>query len=219
MRPQWANDHGVACLQAKTVPKNLICSESAQWLWSCGVRKIPGALITHMGMPIISPWANDHHVAHLQAKTVPVNLICSESAQWLLSSSVRKIPGALNMPMGVPIMPQWANDHAIAHQQAKTVPMNLIWSESAQWLWSSGVRRIPGGLLMPIIDGLAHYAPMGKWPWHCTPTGLDGSNELDLECIDPVVAELWHPQILAGRTDGEHSIVHPFFFGKVGGQK
>ena len=33
--------------------------------------------------------ANEHDVAHLQAKTAPMNLSCSESAQWLLSYSVR----------------------------------------------------------------------------------------------------------------------------------
>ena len=44
-RPRWAN----ACLQTKMVPKNLIWSESAQWLLSYGIRKIPGALIMPMG--------------------------------------------------------------------------------------------------------------------------------------------------------------------------
>ena len=33
--------------------------------------------------------------------------------------------------------------------------------------------------------------PMGKWPWRCASTGLD---ELDLEGIDPVVAEFWRPR-------------------------
>ena len=71
------------------------------------------ALIMPMGMPIMPPWANGHGVAHLQPKTVPMNLIWSESAQWLLSSSVRKIPGALITSMGMPIMPPWANDYNI----------------------------------------------------------------------------------------------------------
>ena len=35
---------------------------------------------------------------------------------------------------------------------------------------------------------------MGKWPWHCTSTGQDSSNELNLEWICPVVAEFWHLQ-------------------------
>ena len=40
------------------------------------------------------------------------------------------------MPMGIPILTQWANDYDVAHLEAETVPMNLIWSESAQWLLS-----------------------------------------------------------------------------------
>ena len=52
--------------------------------------------------------------------------------------------------MDMPIMPTWANDYAIAHLQAKTVPMNLIWSESAQWLWGSGVCKILGAFITPI---------------------------------------------------------------------
>ena len=49
--------------------------------------------------------------------------------------------------MGTPIMPPWANDHDVAHVQPETVLMNLIWSESAQWLPTSGVREIPGALI------------------------------------------------------------------------
>ena len=30
---------------------------------------------------------------------------------------------------------------------------------------------------------------MDEWPWLCTSTGQDHSNELDLELIQPVVAE------------------------------
>ena len=32
--------------------------------------------------------------------------------------------------------------------------------------------------------------PMGKWPWHCTSTGQDGSSKLYLEWICLVVAEI-----------------------------
>ena len=77
-------------------------------------------------MLIMPPLADDHNVAYPEAKTVPMNLIWSESTQWLLSSSTRKIPGDFIMPMGMPIMLQWANDHDIAHLQAKAVPLNLI---------------------------------------------------------------------------------------------
>ena len=148
--PPWANDNDVAHLQTKMLPKSLIWSESAWWLLSSGIHKILGALIMTMGMSIITIWANYHDAAHLRAKTVPKNLIWSESNQWLLSFSIRKIPRAFIMPMGIPIMPPWANYHDAAHLQAKTVPMNLIWSETTQWLLSSGVHKIPGALIMPM---------------------------------------------------------------------
>ena len=87
--------------------------------------------------------------------------------------------------------------------------MNLIWSESAQRLWSSGICKIPWALIVPM--------GMGKWPWRCTPTGLDSSNELDLEWI---WSGCWVMASAAfgrtnGRTkewwmDGEHSKI-PFF--------
>ena len=68
-------------------------------------------------------------VAHVQAEMIPINLIWSELALWLLSSGICKIPGALNMPMGKPIMPLWSNDHDVVHLQVQPVQMNLIWSE------------------------------------------------------------------------------------------
>ena len=123
----WTNDHDVAHLQAKTAPMNLIWSKSAMWLLSSSVHKIPGALIMPMVMPILPPWVNDHDIAHLQAKTIPMNLIGNESTQWLQSSNVPKIPVFfIVMPMGMPIMPPWANNHGTAHVQAKTVLKNLI---------------------------------------------------------------------------------------------
>ena len=66
------------------------------------------------------------------------------------------------------------------------VSTNLIWNESAQWLQSFGVGKIPGVLITPMACLL--------WPWRCTSTGQDGPNELDLERIGPVVAEVQHPQ-------------------------
>ena len=57
-----------------------------------------------MDMPIRLSWANDHDVAHVQAKAIPMNLIWDKSAQWLQSSDIRKIPGVFITPMGTPIM-------------------------------------------------------------------------------------------------------------------
>ena len=67
-------------------------------------------------------------------------MIWSESARWLISYGVRKIQITFITPIGTPMWPRWANDHAVA--QAKMVPMNLIWSESSQWLLSFGVRKV-----------------------------------------------------------------------------
>ena len=119
--------------------------QADHWSVPRPVNKIPRVLIT----PMRAWWANDQNVLHLQAKTLPKNLICGESAQWFLSSSVRKIPGALIMPMGMPI---WANDQDIAHLQAEKVPMNLIGSESAQWLLSYGVRKVWAGRTAGRLD-------------------------------------------------------------------
>ena len=137
----WANNQDVAHLQAKIVPKNLIWSESAQWLLSSGICKIPRTFTMPIDMLIMPPWVNGHDVAHLQAKTIPMNLTWSKTAPLVLRSGVNKISGAFIMPMGMPIMPTLANDHGIAHQQAKTVPMNLIWSELAQWLPSNSIHK------------------------------------------------------------------------------
>ena len=86
-------------------------------------------------------------------KTVPKNLIWSELAQWLLSSDVHKIPRAFFMPMGMPNMPPWAYDHNAAHLQAKTNPMNVIWSKSAQCLPSYGIRKFGAGQMDGRTDG------------------------------------------------------------------
>ena len=132
--PPWANDHDVAHLKANTVPMNLIGIKSAQWLWSFGICKIPGVLITHAHYV---PWANYYGVAHLQTKTVPMNLIWNESAQWLRSSGVHKIPGALITPMGMPIMPPWAND----------MMLHIYRPRRFQWTWF-GVNQ-PSGCGVP----------------------------------------------------------------------
>ena len=86
-----------------------------------------------------------------------MNLICSESAQWLLSSGVCKISRAFITPMGMPMRPRWANDYSVAYLQAKAVPMNFIWSESTNWLLSNGVSKVPRALIMLVS--------MAMWPW------------------------------------------------------
>ena len=93
-------------------------------------------------------WANDH--AHLQTKTVPMNLIRSNSARWLLSSIVHRIPRAIITLMGKPMWAWWANDHNGEYLQTKTTPMNLFWGETVRFLLSSGVHTIPGALITPM---------------------------------------------------------------------
>ena len=188
----WANDQNAAHLHAKTVSMNLIWSESAQWLLSSSVRKDSRGLYH----------AHDHtHYAPMgkwPCRCTSTGQDSSKvSTQWLLSSGVHKIPmmpmgmpiGPMGqwpcrcmstghdssneldlewvsplvaefqhqqdsrgfiMPMGMPIMPPWANDHDVAHLQAKTVPKNLIWSELAKWLLSCGIRKIPRAFIMPM---------------------------------------------------------------------
>ena len=80
------------------------------------------------------------------------------------------------------------------------VHKNLIWSESAQWLLSSCVHKIPDALIpdsrsLYYSHGHAHVTPMGKCPWRCTSRGWDSSNELDLGWIGRVVSELWAGQM------------------------
>ena len=136
MRARRANDHDVARLQAKTIPKNLIWSE-----WAPVVAEFrrpqdsrsPYRAHGHANYTSIEKWP---WFAHLHAKTVPMNLIRNASANWLLGYGIRKIPGALIMAMGMPITPPRANNHGVAHLPTKTVQMSLIWSESAQWLWT-----------------------------------------------------------------------------------
>ena len=144
MWARWANDYNIVNVLDKADPMNLIWSESAQWLLSSGICKFQecpcirqdGSIeldLEWMG-PVDADylnttwarWANDHDVAHLQAKTFPMNLIWGESAQWLLSYDIYKFPRALIMSVGKPMWPQWANGHDETHVQAKTIPMNSI---------------------------------------------------------------------------------------------
>ena len=127
--------HGVAYLQAKTVPMNLIWSELAQRLMSSSARKVPRAFIMPMGMPMWLPTANDHDATHVQTKTVPMKLILSELAQCLWGSCIQKFKLRETIYVhGTFMWPWWANNYDVAYLQAKTVPMNLIWSEPAWWL-------------------------------------------------------------------------------------
>ena len=148
---------------------NLNWSESAWWRLSSGLCKTPGALFMSMGMPVWARFANDHYFAHLQPSTAQ---------------------GSLFMPMCTTMRPWWANDHDVAHLQTKTVPMNLIWSESVQWLLSSGICNVnfQETSLCPWAHLCGPDKQMTMVLFICT-TVQNDSKEFDLEWIGPVVAE------------------------------
>ena len=81
--------------------KNLIWSESAQWLLSSGVCNIPGVIITPMDMLMWPRWANGHGAAYLRTKIILI-LIWDGPAQRWLSYSVREVSRALLSLMGLP---------------------------------------------------------------------------------------------------------------------
>ena len=94
---------------------------------------------------------------------------------------VNKIPRVLITPT---MPPTWANDHDVAHLQAKTVPKkhDLEWINPVV----AALRHLQDSKGLYHAHGHAHYDPMGKWLWCCTSTGEDSSKELDLEWIDAV---------------------------------
>ena len=137
--------------------------QADHWRIPLPMNKVPRVLIT----PMRPCWANDRDVARFQAKTVPKNLIWSESVPRLRSSSssVRKIPGALpSRPWACPLCPHAQITIPWHIYRTKTVPGNLIRIKSAQWLLSSASERFQKPLP---CHGHAHYTPMGKWPWRC----------------------------------------------------
>ena len=77
-------------------------------------------------------------------------------------------------------------DAKLQHLQTKTIPMNLIWCESALWLQSSSIRKIPGILITPMDMPMC-----ARWEndleWLCTSTGQDSTNGFDLDWICQVI--------------------------------
>ena len=117
--------------------------QADHWRLPRPVNKFPRALNKAVGMPMWSRGANDHDIAHVQAMTVPMILIWSELAQWLVSpQGVHKVSRALIKPVHMPTWSRRSYDHDNAHIRAKMVPVNLICSESTQWLPSCVVRTV-----------------------------------------------------------------------------
>ena len=160
MRPHRASEytHGWWVPASASFQESLLCMpmgttmwEDRQMTWRCTSTDQDGfneRASTHgwwipasasFQESLLCPWARRcgwiskwHDDAHLQAKTVPMNLIWSESATCLPSSSVRT--------------------------------MNLIWSESAPCLPSSSVRKVPGMFIMCGHTQI-HRPRQSQWTW------------------------------------------------------
>ena len=67
----------------------------------------------------------------------------NQADHWRVPRPLNKVPRAIIMTVGMPMWPWWAYNHGGTHLQAKAVPINLIWCESAQWSTTSSVHKIP----------------------------------------------------------------------------
>ena len=114
------------------------------------------------------PWyftSPGHGAAYLQAKILSINLIWSKWALWLLSYGNPIVPRTLMTLVVMPMWPWWTNGHDVAHLLARTIPMNLIWSESAQLLPSYGICKVWAGW----TDGRMDKKTNGKRAFHNPP--------------------------------------------------
>ena len=104
---------------------------------------------------------------------------CWVPASARFQKPLLQIPWALITPIGMPMWSQWANE-------AEAVPMNLIWSESAQWLLSYRPDERTDGRTRPFHSPPFPSERAGdkndqlndqlKWPWVIFP---DTSNNID----------------------------------------
>ena len=88
----------------------------------------------------------------LQIKMIPMNLIGVNppSGCWVPASA--RFQEWLSCPVLI-IMPMqhwWSNDHDVVHLQAETAPVNLIWSEPAQWLLRSSAHMVTRVIITPL---------------------------------------------------------------------
>ena len=107
------------------------------------------------------------------------------------SSSIRNIPGALITPIGVPMMPPWANNHALHAYRPRHVQWTWFGMNRPSGCWVLASARFQEPLSHPSACPWCHH---GQITMRCTPTDQDTSNEPGLGWIGPVVAEFWHPQ-------------------------
>ena len=172
---QWANNHDVAHLQAKTVPMNLILSESTQW--SLEFHKV---LLECLLCPWAHPCGPNGHMTMVlyiyrprwfQWTKIQVSL---PSSCWVPASA--RFQECLLHPWAHPCgpdglmtttlhiyRPRWFNELRL--ERICPVVVEFRWPQSSESAYYA--------------CGHVHMAPIGIWQWHCTSTGQDSSNELD----------------------------------------
>ena len=126
-----------------------------QWTWF-GINQPSGCGVpvsARFQEPLSCPWARP--LCHHGQMTMTLHIYSPRKFKWTwfgvnrprgcwVPASARfqtpllRIPVAPITPMGMPMWPQWANDYDVTHIDAGAVPMNLIWSELAQWLRGYG---------------------------------------------------------------------------------
>ena len=137
----------------------LLMAESWAWnvcrSWRWRVSKM---LMSPFLPPLMSSWC----LAEYSRAELPSRWHWKPAGEDLISHKMSYIRWGKNQadPWRIPrpvnkVLKAWrANEHHVTHLQAKTVPMNSIWSESVQWLWSYSVCKVLSGQ----TDGWTH-----KW--------------------------------------------------------
>ena len=99
-----------------------------------------GDFIAPMGTPMLPQWANDHDVVNLPAKTVPINLISSESTP-LPSSGASSVQRAFITPMVALMWPRYANFNDAGHLRANK--FQWTWLNRSSSCWDTASAKSP----------------------------------------------------------------------------
>ena len=145
---------------------------SGQWLLSSGICKIiPGAFITPMGTLMWAQWANDHDVAHLQVKMVPMNFI------WMNPPSGGWVPVSARFQEC--LLYPWT--HPCGPDGQMTMTLHIYSPRQFQWSWF--------GMNLPVVavfqclqDSRSPYYTHG---WLC-PRVPDGQITMMLDIYRPI---------------------------------
>ena len=141
-------------------------------------------------------WANDYDIAHPLAMAVRMKLIRSESAHWWLSSRICKVSRCALSESG------YVYTALMGNRLWCCISTGL---DGSIYFDSEWIRPMVDEFYVPwdsrspyYAQGHFHVGRMGKWPWHCTSTGQDSSNGLDLKGTRLVVAEFCRPHFSKG---------------------